>query len=366
MSTFLGRWPLIPETYCDVGLPKDSLQAITTAPYLLTPYTDRLLHIQATRLMTIIMASPKWNTEKRDAEAVLRYSKHFQEELVDQLPPAYRLTDPDTSWDAALPSISRKREHLKANIYGIFAGLHRAFIDPYNNELSQTAAQLELAKSHHITLANACCETIYSIIRLHKLMDGSALQAFFIPMTLIEASAILGMSLLSARPQMVGLLQRMATGNVHWNPEMQQRLYDSFQDGLSLLAVLARSSKIARKGVKILKPLKFKVESHLNPASTSDFSHVTRSSTDSLTTSDVATGDDESRTAAIPISVADSTPSRFRDCEPTDITDEWAVSINSTEYAEPGWPAFAYSTDQSWFFNDDFFTLDTEQGLRFQ
>jgi len=59
MMTFLGRWRLIPEVYCDVDILHDTLQVMVTANYhRLSPFIDRLHHIKATRILRGLASSP--------------------------------------------------------------------------------------------------------------------------------------------------------------------------------------------------------------------------------------------------------------------------------------------------------------------
>lgn len=357
MSTFLGRWPLIPDNYCDVRLPKNNLQTITAHPYHLTPFTDRLLHIHTTRVMTAIMVPPSWKTDKTCPESVLRHAKHFQESIQDCMPPAFNLKTPDMTWDAALPSIAQKREHLKANIYALFASLHRSFINPYSDKLIKSTAQLELAASHQITLASACSDTITSLIRLHNIMGGGDRQAFFIPMTLIETSAVLGMCLLSMRRPVKGAQYYSAAGEAHWDLDMQQRLYNSFHKALALLSTLTERSKIAQKGVRVLQSLKRKVESRIAAENDSRASHVNREFPAPLPIPDEATLDDEWLGCASPPLVPESTSNQENDFETNNLA---GFPNDGAEYMESEWAAFACSPDQSWFFSDDLFSVGIE------
>lgn len=363
MSTFLGRWPLIPESYCDVDLPRDNLQTVTLDNGSLSPFTDRFLHTKAARLMASFVASPSSDHERTDPEMVSRRMSLFQAEIIDCLPPAFRLRDPDTSWDMAMPSLPRKREHLKATVHAIIAGLHRAFIDPWKGHttdkgqglLQQAIAQTELAESHHVTLADACSETILSIIRLHHLMGGGAHQLFFIPMALIEAAAVLGMCLLSARSQVIIKRRRsLSTGRGNVLVSMQPRFYHSFQEAFALLKVLSGRSLIAQKGVKVLQNLHDLVYSRVGM---------------DLTTVDGSAGTGPPNSIAIPNpqaiedeAVAGFDPAMLDPGIMPDPSTDWGVyDLTDAMFgdggdARPGWATLALTPDQSWFFDDDIFT----------
>ncbi|KAH8800388.1 fungal-specific transcription factor domain-containing protein [Xylogone sp. PMI_703] len=364
MSTFLGRWPLIPENYCYVELPRDTLQTVATHSYQLTPFTDRLLHIQTTRLMTAIVSAPNWKVDNTCPESVRRQAKYFQENIVDRLPPAFMLESPDTTWDAALPSMAKKREHLNVNIFAIFASLHRTFIDPYGSKQVKTTSQFELAVSHQITLADSCSKTISSLICLHRLMGGGAQRAFFIPMTLIEASAILGMCILSMRHLTEGTQYYSVTGRAHWDQHTQQRLYSSFHDALILLNILTPRSKIAQKGIKVLQSLKTKVESRIEAEKNSHDSHINSGHLNSLLISDRAISDDKQRRDGSPIFVPESTLNQLSGFEMNECSDTYRIPSDRTGNSELEWAAFATSHDQSWFFNDDLFSSNIEQDIR--
>lgn len=342
----MGRWPLIPENYCNVQLPWDNLQAVIADPSPVTSFTDRVINIRSIRLMTSIMSSPSWKTEKTCADTVSQHAKRFQDEVVHQLPPAFRLTNPDTEWDAALPSIARKREHLRATLYAIIANIHRAFIDPYSNPSSHNSPRFELAEAHQMTLAEACCETISSLIRLHQLLGGGgAQQYFFIPMALIEASAVLGMCLVSM--SVVGMPQYFTACGLPRDLDMKERLYNAFQAALSLLTVLSELSETARKGVKILGILKKKVEMQLELETQAHIGHITDDYSGSLQHADGARRD-ELNLAKINPEIVQETASRL----PDGIFNTWNIRDEGLESLESEWATLAYSADQSWFFND--------------
>ncbi|KAJ5995327.1 hypothetical protein N7481_002304 [Penicillium waksmanii] len=261
MCTLFGYWPLIPEGYFDIDLPHDSLRTITIRPYILTTFTDRIFYIKVARYLTAFTSPPSWTTDQYDPVLVSEFAQRFKEVVVDQLPPAYWLENPDTRWDAAEPTLLPKRETLHLFIYSAKASLYRAFADPCNNLHygSNTSSRYGtdlLALSHRRTLMDVSCKVISSITRLYVLAGddegGTCEQMFLFPILLVEALACLGVCLLSIQAD----TRQLSNAGIRFSPDSDLRYsYATFFDAFGLLSRQAPQYGIAKQGLSILEGL---------------------------------------------------------------------------------------------------------------
>ena len=126
-STFLGHWPLIPDF--TVRVPSEA--PFTTAhqcPDAPNPFADVLLNIKICQFIHSSFSAPAKKAERLDPTVVASYAKVFQEEFIGKLPPAFRLHNPDTSWDETIPSLRQKREYVHIGTWGIIESMHRGFV----------------------------------------------------------------------------------------------------------------------------------------------------------------------------------------------------------------------------------------------
>lgn len=261
MCTCLGLWPLIPEGYFNIDPPHDTLQALTLTPYVLTPFTDRIFHIKLARYLTVFMSPPSWNDDQYDATVVAEFAQRFQDIITDQLPPVYRLENPDTSWDTADLAIPRKREFLHLSIYSTKASLYRAFADPCNHLHRDTNTPPRhvpdlLTLSHRRALMDAMCKAISSITKFYALTgdeeSGAPERLFVLPLWLVDALACLGVCLLSVQADE----RRLAENGLQISPDLGLRSsFAIFFDAFALLCRQAPQHGLAKRGTKMLKSL---------------------------------------------------------------------------------------------------------------
>jgi hypothetical protein len=261
MCTFFGLWPLIPEGYFDIDPPHDDLQALTITPYILTPFTDRVFHIKLARYLTAFMSPPSWKDDQHAPAVVAEFAQRFQEVIIDPLPPAYWLENPDTTWDVADTAIPCKREYLHLSIHSTKASLYRAFADPCNHLHRETNTPLKhgtdlLTLSHRRALMDATCKAISSITKLYALTGdeegGAAERLFMLPTWLVDALACLGVCLLSVQADEGKLAEKGLQIN------LDQGLRSSFAmffDGFALLCQQAPQYGLAKRGMKVLESL---------------------------------------------------------------------------------------------------------------
>lgn len=261
MCTLFGFWPLIPEGYFDIDPPHDNLQALTVTPYVLTPFTDRVFHIKLARYLTAFMSPPSWKDDQHTAAVVAEFAQRFQEVIIDPLPPAYWLDNPDTAWDVADPAIPRKREYLHLSIYNTKASLYRAFADPCNHLHRETNTAPKhgtdlLTLSHRRALMDATCKEISSITKLYALTGdeegGAAERLFILPICLVNALAGLGVCLLSVQADE----RKLAEKGLKISPDQGLRSsFATFFNAFALLCQQAPQYGLAEKGMKILESL---------------------------------------------------------------------------------------------------------------
>lgn len=239
------------------------------APYLVkgaspeapTIYTDVLLHIKISQMISHSLNAPAKKSERLDPLTVAAQARAFQEQYVDTLHPAFRLGNPDTRWDKDIPTLPMKRELLFCHIYGIMESMHRGFIGlgPENGSEPQTrrdrsedSVKRKCAERHRETLAESCINILHTVSRLHKMMGGGTQRYFVVSGGVIEGAAVLGMCLIS---DLAGMRNNQDPNEPHvfvFNTDLQQRSYTAFVDGLALLHVLAENNSTAQKGLKLL------------------------------------------------------------------------------------------------------------------
>lgn len=260
MCTFFGHWPLIPEGYFDIEPPYDNLQALTTSPYVLTPFTDRVFHIKLARYLTAFMSPPSWKSDQQDPAVVSKFAQRFHQVIVDQLPPPFSLESPDNSWDAVESALIPKREILSLFIYSTRASLYRSFMDPCKSLHGEQGVRSKhgpdlLALSHRRALMDTTCKMLSCIARLYAFTGSEGLSAerlFLLPICLVDALASLGVCLLSIQADE----RRLSMEGIQTITDSDlQRSYQTFFDAFGLLYRQAPHYSFAKRGVKVLEGL---------------------------------------------------------------------------------------------------------------
>jgi hypothetical protein len=207
------------------------------------------------------MSPPSWKSDQQKPAVVSEFAQHFQQVIVDQLPPPFSLESPDTSWDVAHPALILKREILGLFIYTAEAYLYRSFTDPCKslhrsqNVPAKNGPDL-LALSHRRSLMDTTCKLISRIAKLYALTgneEGNSVERLFmLPICLVDSLATLGVSLLSIQADE----RRLSIAGIHTlaDPELQ-RSYNTFFDAFGLLYRQAPHYIFAKRGVKVLEGL---------------------------------------------------------------------------------------------------------------
>jgi hypothetical protein len=329
MSTFLGRWPLIPEDHCDIDLPHDNIQAITTSPNILTQYTDRLFQAHVARFISHTMGSNAWKKDQYDHALVAQSIQLFEENIIRRLPPALSVINPDRTWDISLPSLAVKRETLHMAIYSAVAGLYRAFSSPWEmatktaNEDNEGCEDLNV--SYYCSLMNELCNVLDSSMILYDMRPSSQTEGFFMaPMSMVEALSQIGLCFRAAQSQQAAQWSfrncEMARKIDH---QLRFDVCEKFKRAFRMLEDHKSESKIAKHGAHILSEIASQIGSHYEREQTvfvaaQNFSHEQLTINMSLPGENI------------------STYQTIEENEPFD------------------WTHFITSPDRSWFFEDLF------------
>lgn len=227
-------------------------------------FTDVILNFRLNHYMASFMSAPGKEYERTDPYIVAARAKDFHSQFLNTLPSGFQLANPDTSWDEMIPSLPKKRLAFHITLHSVIEGMHKCFVGPltpdsikaYITRLQRDENAAKLIVQHRHTLAQSCIDVIATTRDLHELVGGGAHRYFVIPVALIEASAMLGMMiisdlLLTASSHHIALLQR----------ELLLTCHTAFQEGFKSLQVLAQNSVWAQKGLGALEGLDMRISS---------------------------------------------------------------------------------------------------------
>ena len=270
MSIILGRWPLIPDERCTVSLPHDIFGTTNfsdvNAP---SEFCERRLQIKLTKIASDILTS---NGGKPPTEPAIidKNMKRLKVELLDKLPPAFRLYDAEEEWDEELPHLKRQREMFRISVLATICLLLRPTIVMLaSRPRALSPSDRDLVAKHRDSLADALIEMLDSVGRLHTLMGGKHNRFFLLSFFTLEPAALLGMYLMtpnvstkegkqvrsapdSSRREAVGDQDRWRKG------------WKRMEEAIARLEMLSEVSSIARTGIKVLKKMVTKInETHM-------------------------------------------------------------------------------------------------------
>lgn len=275
MSIVLGRWPLIPEKRCNVSLPRDSFRNTNSDINSPSVFCERNLQIRLSMIASEVLVAD-CGKSSTDPVTVESSAKRLQEELIDTLPPAFRLVDADESWDDQLPGLKRQREMFRISVYATISSLHRPFIlMPAARLRTFTPAEKTLIAKHRATLIDATMNLLDAIGRLHELMGGKQNRFFLLSFFTLEPAALLAIYWLSFDASAINHSPRRKTSNAGKNCTdamlsygglevvSEQRWNESckrIEEALARLTLLSEVSPIAKSGLKVLNKLVRRVE----------------------------------------------------------------------------------------------------------
>lgn len=115
MSAWLGRPNLIDQKNLDFKLPNLRLDQSSSNPNLLSPFAHMALQASLGRRLNSIMVDAQ-SVDALSADEILAIEAEL-DKFIDELPPIFRIKNPDTSLDAEHPYFVFQRHQLHTVIY---------------------------------------------------------------------------------------------------------------------------------------------------------------------------------------------------------------------------------------------------------
>ncbi|KAL8778500.1 MAG: hypothetical protein Q9213_007391 [Squamulea squamosa] len=264
MSIILGRWPLIPDQRCTVSLPHAAVG--TTAPDINAPDTfcERRLQVQLTKLAAELLSSTDGD-QATDPAIIDNNVKRFHAEMIDTLPPAFRVHDPELKWDHDLPNLARQRVMFRISIFATLCSMLKPLIlTPTNKEQAANASGKKLVAQLQIKLIEAIMELLDSVGHLHTLMGGKQNRFFLLSFFTFHSAALLGMCLLSWESNLKATKPGATLKNIKGQPSDLQHYSEQgrkrMEVSMTRLRMLSEVSSIARTGLKLLEKIMAKLD----------------------------------------------------------------------------------------------------------
>ncbi|CAO1598731.1 hypothetical protein XANCAGTX0491_002491 [Xanthoria calcicola] len=264
MSIILGRWPLIPDQRCTVSLPHATVG--TTAPDLNAPDTfcERRLQIQLTKLAAELLSSTD-GKQTMDPATIDKHVKRFHAEMIDTLPAAFRVHDPELKWDHELPNLKRQREIFRISIFATLCSLLKPLIlTSTNNAQAVNPSGKKLVARLKITLMESIMELLDSVGRLHTLMGGKQNRFFLLSFFTFHSAALLGMCLLSLESSLKATRPGATPKSIKGQPSDLQHYSEQgrkrMEESITRLRTLSEVSPIARTGLMLLEKIMAKLD----------------------------------------------------------------------------------------------------------
>lgn len=200
MSIVLDRWPLIPDQRCTVSLPQDMFGTPDVshedAPNI---FCERRLQIDLAKIASGILSSDNGKTCTKPA-IINEKMEMLKVDLIEKLPPAFRLDDHDEKWDQQLPHLRRQRQMFRISLFAAICMLLRPMvIIPASAVRALSASDRKLVVKHRGSLINAAMEVLDSVATLHSLMGGKQNRFFLLSFFTLEPAVLIGISLMTPR-----------------------------------------------------------------------------------------------------------------------------------------------------------------------
>ncbi|KAL2373804.1 hypothetical protein RJZ57_001740 [Blastomyces gilchristii] len=264
MSILQGHWPLIPETYCCIKLPRDALPAAPSVPGAPTPFTNRIIQM---RLMIMLSSrkTPEEQPRVPSPASASAIAESIETEIIATLPLPYSLSDYDGQFDNILPSIPLKRVGLRIAILGTLTTVHRPYTgmqhEPNFTNLSSVKEQKAAFKLQK-KLIECTMDTIQSTMRFAEMLLGGCKKYFLLSLVALEASVVLSLCVRGLRRNRRAYirLSRQGVQTFTENSELEGPTNAAFLEGLNFLNEMAHHSPIAAKGSQILRSLHQKLQ----------------------------------------------------------------------------------------------------------
>ena len=261
MSVVLGRWPLIPEQRCTVSLPRDVFGtpdlSHRDAPNI---FCERRLQIDLARIASNILSS---NSGKpcTDSATINKKLEMLKVDLIEKLPPAFRLDDPDEKWDEQLPHLRRQRQMFRISVFATICMLLRPMIIiPASAVRALSASDQKLVVKHRGSLINAAMEVLDSVARLHSLMGGKQNRFFLLSFFTLEPAVLLGIYLMTPRfgakeGTKGSYALKSSRGIAAQERDMWKHGFQKMEEAVTRLKMLSEVNSIARTGLRVLEKM---------------------------------------------------------------------------------------------------------------
>ncbi|KAL8649063.1 MAG: hypothetical protein Q9226_005737 [Calogaya cf. arnoldii] len=264
MSIILGRWPLIPDQRCTVSLPNAAVGTTATDINAPDTFCERRLQIQLTKLAAELLSSTD-GIQTTDPAIINQHVKRFYAEMIDTLPAAFRIQDPELKWDRDLPNLTRQRELFRISIFATLCSMLKPLIlTPTNQAQTANASNKKLVARLKITLIDAIMELLDSVGRLHALMGGKQNRFFLLSFFTFHTAALLGMCLLSLESNLKATKQGSTPKSTKSQPSDLQHYSEQgrkrMEESIIRLRMLSEVSSIARTGLMLLEKIMAKLD----------------------------------------------------------------------------------------------------------
>ncbi|KAL9583276.1 MAG: hypothetical protein Q9212_002799 [Teloschistes hypoglaucus] len=264
MCIVLGRWPLIPDQRCTVMLPHTTVGNAASDVNAPDTFCERRLQIELTRLASEMLSCTD-GKQSMDPEVIDQHIRKLNIDLIDKLPPAFRINNPERRWDEGLPNLKRQREMFRISVFAAMCSLLKPIIvGPADGAQAATAPIKKLVAKLKISLIEANIQLLDSVAKLHELMGGKQNRFFLLSFFTLEPAALLGMCLLSLEghgkdgkqvPNFKSAKSQMAENQRYWEQGRRK-----MEEGRARLSMLSEVSSIARTGLKILETIMAQID----------------------------------------------------------------------------------------------------------
>lgn len=185
--------------------------------------------------------------------------------MIDTLPAAFRIHDPELKWDHDLPNLKRQREIFRISIFATLCSLLKPLIlTPTNKAQAANVSGKKLVARLKMTLIEAIMELLDSVGRLHTLMGGKQNRFFLLSFFTFHSAALLGMCLLSLESNLKATKQGVTPKSTKGQPSDLQRYSEQGRKRMELsitrLSMLSEVSSIARTGLMLLQKIMAKLD----------------------------------------------------------------------------------------------------------
>ncbi|KAL8734241.1 MAG: hypothetical protein Q9181_003287 [Wetmoreana brouardii] len=268
MCIILGRWPLIPDQRCTVSLPHTAVGNAASDVNAPDTFSERRLQIELTRLASELLSCAD-GKQSTDPNVIDKHFQRLNTDLVEKLPPAFRIDSPERKWDEDIPNLKRQREMFRISVFGVTCSLLKPIIvAPATGAQAMTAADKKLVAKLRVSLIEASIQMLDSVAKLHELMGGKQNRFFLLSFFTLEPAALLGMCLLALEGHTKDGKQVTSSKNVKGQVSENQRYWDQgrakMEKGLARLRMLSEVSSIARTGLKILEKITTQLDKKSN------------------------------------------------------------------------------------------------------